>query len=118
MKSKIVVRYEFRTLHKYENAPESVSFLRNIHRHKFEVEVKISVTHNDRELEFIIVQHHLAAVVENMCNFNADVADWSMSCEQMAEYIIGQLQAEYGDDRFYECSVFEDGENGAIVCTE
>lgn len=118
MKSKIVVRHSFVALHRYENAPEDVKFLRDLHRHRFEVEVQISVYHEDRELEFILVKDKLGTILTDLMRFNNQIAENRMSCEQMAEYIIGQLQAKYGDERFYQCSVFEDGENGAVVCTE
>lgn len=118
MKSKIVVRSSFIGLHRYKDAPEPVKFLRDLHRHTFNVEIQISVTDNDRELEFIMVKDRLSIIMSNLQIFNEAVAVGCMSCEQMAEYIIGQLQVHYGENRFYQCSVFEDGENGAIVCTE
>ena len=50
----IKVRTEFEGFHHYPNAgsiDKRIKFLENEHRHIFKVEVKISVTHLDRELE-------------------------------------------------------------------
>ena len=58
-KSYIRVRTEFEGFHYYPNAGEidsRIKFLEVEHRHIFKVEVKISVTHLDRELEFFLVR--------------------------------------------------------------
>lgn len=117
MTSKIIVKFDVPMIHRYEDAPAEVDFLRECHRHKFFIEVRMSVSHNDRELEFFMVQAKLAQITFDLINENTS-SGYRMSCEMMAEYIIKELQKLYGEDRYYECSVLEDGENGAIVCTE
>jgi hypothetical protein len=75
----------------------------------FHVKAKVRVSHGDREIEFILLKREL----ENY------VAVWGFdlgraSCEEMAEDLINYITGEYGF-RDIEVSVFEDGENGAVV---
>ena len=59
----IKIRTEFEGYHYYPNAGEidsRIQFLENEHRHIFKIEVKISVEHLDRELEFFLVKSLLA----------------------------------------------------------
>jgi hypothetical protein len=81
-----------------------------VHRHRAFTEVEIEVTHDDRELEFIMVQRRLQAWVE------ADKFSWptQISCEMIADKIIKMLHEWYGT-RNITCKVFEDNENGAKV---
>lgn len=104
----IVVRTEFEALHNYPDAPDEVSFLRHMHRHKFYVTVEIEVNHNDRDLEFFIVKKQLDKFINTLI-ITGD------SCEGMADSILDMLTNEYGLNRFMEVSVFEDNENGAKI---
>lgn len=108
----IKVRTEFEGFHYYPNAgtiDPRIQFLENEHRHIFKVEVKISVTHLDRELEFFLVkwglQDHIKARKLN-----------HMSCEMIATDILNNhLLPKYGEGRTYEIVVSEDGESDGIV---
>lgn len=84
----------------------------------FHVNLEISVEDSDRELEIIQVKKDVETIVDIMSKHNATVCNFNMSCEHMAEFIISRAKALYGEGRYYKCSVLEDGENGAIVCTE
>lgn len=108
----IKVRTEFEGFHFYPNAGEidpRIKFLENEHRHMFKVEVKISVTHLDRELEFFICKWALTEhIKERRLNH--------MSCEMIAIDILNNhLIPKYGDNRYYEVVVSEDGESDGIV---
>ena len=108
----IKVRTEFEGFHFYPNAgkidPKS-QFLENEHRHIFKVEVKISVTHLDRELEFFLVKWALHDFIKSG---NQD----HKSCEMIATDILeNHLLPKYGKDRYYEVVVSEDGESDGIV---
>lgn len=111
MKSSIVVRTSFEGIHKFANAPQEVAFLREPHRHIFNVEVEMEVFHDDRELEFVIVKRDL-----NRFLFGKPFGICS-SCEQMASEIVRFLIGAYGE-RQITVGVFEDGENGGKVCYE
>ena len=107
----IKVRTEFEGYHFYPNAgdiDDRIKFLENEHRHMFKVEVKISVTHLDRELEFFLVKWDLQDFIKSgKMNHK--------SCEMIATDILEQhLLPRYGE-RYYEIVVSEDGESDGIV---
>lgn len=117
MQTKIFIQTQFSGVHMWPDAPAEVSYLRNLHRHMFHVTVKVDVFHDDRELEFIMLKHHVEALIKG---FLEDPDKWpdTTSCEQMAADIAKSLQETYGVTRSYEVTVSEDGENGAIVFLE
>jgi hypothetical protein len=108
----IKVRTEFEGFHYYPNAGSidpRIQFLENEHRHMFKVEVKISVTHLDRELEFFLVKWALQEFIK-------DGKMNHKSCEMIATDILEQhLFPSYGTDRYYEIVVSEDGESDGII---
>lgn len=110
-KTFIKIRTEFEGFHCYPNAGKidtRIKFLENEHRHKFKIEVKISVNHLDRELEFFLVKWALEEFIESG-NKN------HKSCEMIAEEILLEhLLPRYGK-RYYEITVSEDGESDGIV---
>jgi hypothetical protein len=107
----IKVRTEFEGFHYYPNAgtiDPKIKFLENEHRHMFKVDVKISVTHLDRELEFFLVKWALQEFIQSG-NQN------HKSCEMIATDILNNhLLPKYGE-RYYEVVVSEDGESDGIV---
>ena len=111
-KTYIRVRTEFEGYHYYPDASkidERISFLEIEHRHLFKVEVKIAVTHTDRELEFFLVKWALQDFISSG-NKN------HKSCEMIAEDILqNHLVPLYGDNRYYEVTVSEDGESDGII---
>lgn len=108
----IKVRTEFEGFHYYPNAGSidaRIKFLEHVHRHMFKVEVKISVTHLDRELEFFLVKWALQEFI-TVGSMN------HKSCEMIATDILeNHLIPSYGCDRYYEIVVSEDGESDGIV---
>ena len=108
----IRVRTQFEGFHHYPNAGQidpRIKFLEHEHRHMFKVEVKISVTHTDRELEFFLVKWALNDFIQGG-NQN------HKSCEMIATDILNNhLLARYGRNRYYEVTVSEDGESDGIV---
>ena len=107
----IKVRTEFEGFHFYPGAGDidpRIKFLENEHRHMFKVEVKISVSHLDRELEFFLVKWDLQEFIKS------GKMDHK-SCEMIATDILqGHLLPKYGE-RYYEIVVSEDGESDGIV---
>jgi len=107
----IKIRTEFEGYHRYPIASQidpRIAFLENEHRHMFKVEVKISVSHLDRELEFFLVKWALQDFIKGG-NMN------HKSCEMIATDILEQhLIPKYGQ-RFYEIVVSEDGESDGII---
>lgn len=113
IKTFIKVRTEFQGFHCYPNAGEidtRIKFLENTHRHLFKVEVKISVTHTDRELEFFLVKWALNDYIQQQ------PALQNSSCEMIGTRILEEfLIVNYGSNRYYEVTVSEDGESDGIV---
>ncbi len=105
----IEVRLHFEGQHCWPEAPDQVSFLQSPHRHLFHVRARMNVSHDDRELEFILVKRALEKFV----------SEWGFdlgrrSCETMAQQIIFYIRTKWNRD-FIEVEVNEDGENGAVV---
>jgi len=95
-------------LHHYPDAPEKVSYLRNIHRHLFKFKVYIEVFSDDRDVEFIM--------------FKEDIEKWlgyveqkliCKSCEMMSDFLYAKIIKKY-KDRDVKIEVSEDGENGSF----
>ena len=109
--SYIRVRTEFEGFHHYPNAGSidpRIQFLENEHRHMFKVEVKISVDHLDRELEFFLVKWALNDFIKSGSQDHR-------SCEMIAQDIlVNHLIPKYGQ-RYYEIVVSEDGESDGII---
>lgn len=108
----IKIRTEFEGFHFYPNAgliDSRIKFLEAEHRHIFKVEVKISVTHLDRELEFFLVKWALQEFIKTgKMNHK--------SCEMIATDILeNHLIPNYGKNRYYEIVISEDGESDGIV---
>ena len=108
----IKVRTEFEGRHFYPKAGDidsRIEFLENEHRHLFKVEVKISVNHLDRDLEFFLVKWAL----KDFC-FSGNMNH--KSCEMIGMDILNDhLIPKYGKDRYYEVVVSEDGESDGVV---
>ena len=88
-----------------------VSFLANPHRHIFHFRVWLSVTHNDRDVEFIQFKRWL----EKLYSSNQGVLSLDYkSCEMMSDDLYTQIHAKYPDREVW-IEVSEDGENGSFI---
>jgi len=105
--------------HNWPDCPfEEVDYLRVPHRHVFPIKAYQTVTHSDRDVEFIMLKHRIQKhFVEKywtgwkkkeefsgsaLCEFGA------MSCEMIAQELIEHFNLS-------RCEVSEDNENGAVV---
>lgn len=118
-KRMIWVRFSREGIHKYPAALDDpnlatgdeydVSFLGYPHRHIFHFQVWISVTHNDRDIEFIQFKRWLEKLYDEktlQLNYR--------SCEMISEDLHAKISARYpGREVWIEVS--EDGENGALL---
>lgn len=105
MKIEIVVSLQIEGLHNWPECPiPEVEFLKDLHRHVFHIRAKKLVSHNDRDVEIIMLKRdilqYFAACHGTPCNFGR------MSCEDIAE----QLMITFS---LSSCRVLEDNENGA-----
>ena len=113
-KTYIIVRTQFEGCHFWKDAPLEVDFLRAPHRHIFHVEVRLPVTHNDRDLEFFMVKRFLQDAIDKLYpSFELK----GKSCEMMCEDILKAVQDKFGFKKDVSVSVFEDAENGSVVET-
>ena len=86
-----------------------VSFLGYPHRHIFHFKVWISVTHDDRDIEFIQIKRWL----ENLYSSGTLQLDYK-SCEMMSGDLYDSISNKYpGREVWIEVS--EDGENGSFI---
>jgi hypothetical protein len=88
-----------------------VSFLGYPHRHIFHFRVWISVSHNDRDIEFIQFKRWL----ESLYNGQGAVLDLDFkSCEMMSDDLFDVISNKYPDREVW-IEVSEDGENGSFI---
>ena len=86
-----------------------VSFLANKHRHIFHFRVWLSVTHNDRDVEFIQFKRWL----ENL--YKDNILDLNFqSCEMMSDDLYSEISQKYPNREVW-IEVSEDGENGSFI---
>lgn len=86
-----------------------VSFLGSPHRHIFHFRVWITVTHDDREIEFIQFKRWL----ENLYKNSTLVLD-NKSCEMISDELYLKIAERY-PNRNVSIEVSEDNENGSLV---
>ncbi len=104
MKTIVWVSTIFEGFHRWLDAPEDVKFLRDYHRHIFEVRLGAEVIDANREVEFF----QLKRKVDKFILDNYEGNRFEFSCEQIAEALLKEFEADFVE-------VSEDGENGAIV---
>lgn len=104
--TKVVIKTLIEGFHSFRHAPKEVAFLKNEHRHIFEITATLPET-KDRSLEFFIVKK----VLDDLCRgiFKED-----LSCENYAKKVADALLTTY-ELPSCEVRVFEDGQNGSVV---
>ncbi len=115
--STIFVRTSFVGFHKWGNAPSEVAYLQNLHRHVFNVEVRVRVTHDDRQVEYHMLKRDVIGVLHRRWSgVTPGLREYVLgetSCEQLAKYLLQDLVAlNYAA---ISVQVDEDGENGSLV---
>lgn len=111
--TRIWVTWARHGIHRYPDAPSEVAYLSNLHRHLFKFKVTVSVQHDDREIEFHMLQNWCMSLYGS-----GELALDFQSCEMIARGLLSRLVDKYGHNRYYEVEVSEDGECGAVVTHE
>jgi len=88
-----------------------VSFLANPHRHIFHFRVWLSVTHNDRDVEFIQFKRWLEQLYSSAQNI---LSLDHKSCEMMSDELYDTISQKYPSREVW-IEVSEDGENGSFI---
>lgn len=105
MKTNIIINLQHEAVHQWSGCDlEEVLFLKFPHRHIFHICCKKEVTHDDRDVEIILLKRKVKKYLEDM--YPKTFGD--MSCEMIAKELVNIFELEY-------CSVLEDNENGAEV---
>lgn len=120
MNKSIVVTLQLEGLHSWSNCPyKEVSFLREQHRHIFHIKAYKKVSHNDREIEIIMLKRSMQEYLlerwgepsRNQGVRMPILKFGDMSCEMIAEKLLYTFSLD-------ACEVLEDGENGAVIYTD
>ena len=99
----IEIRTSFQGWHRWKNAPQEVKFLRDFHRHLFQVEATFEVVHGERDKEFFITKHK----IDQYLKLQFTNKEFEFSCEHIAEKIAKKFKAK-------SVLVREDQENAGI----
>lgn len=109
------VSFQFRGFHKWNDAPAEVKHLRNRHRHVFHVTATIKQSHDDRDIEYIMLKRDLKNYMTSTFSPGEPIEFGTLSCEMIAKKLVAYMRREYPKREKYIVEVLEDGENGAIV---
>lgn len=105
IKAAVVVTLQVEGVHCWPACPiEDVKFLKNPHRHVFHVKACKPVTHDDRDVEIIMLKRSIQQYLESY--YSGDFG--TRSCEAIARELIEKFNLMF-------CEVLEDGENGAYL---
>jgi len=113
MEKFITVKSSFEAVHCWPDPIEEVAYLKHPHRHIFNVGLKLRISHNDREIEFIQFKHEFEDLIKKLFPTSSKykICDLgSMSCEMIAERIYTHLV--FLSYKVGSITVDEDGENG------
>lgn len=113
----VSVKTQYEGIHCYPEAPEEVAYIRQPHRHIFNVRVEVQVFDDDREIEFIMLKHQVESYLKEHFDENGVWHMGRLSCEQVCMGILKRLFAttRWAARRRWSVTVDEDGENGATV---
>ena len=112
MKKELIIRLQMPGMHIWSECDiEEVSYLANVHRHMFHFEARCLVGGSNREVEFIKLQNEIRRfLTATYWSVSSQLlAFGGRSCEMIAEEILKRFPL------LTECTVLEDGENGARV---
>ncbi len=104
MKIVVWIQTLFEGFHRWKEAPEDIAFLRDYHRHIFDVKIGLEVSHNDRAVEFFQLKRQVDLYIKE----HLEGKHFELSCEMIATLLLKQFGASFVE-------VSEDGENGATV---
>lgn len=117
MKTIIGIKLSVEGMHYYSDASEKhglpMKFLEFPHRHMFHIEVRVSVKHDNRDKEFILLKREVIEYLHSKYyQEELNVLDFrKMSCEMIAKDLMFVFHAD-------SVKVSEDDENYALVSLE
>lgn len=109
MERYVICHIAVQGFHKWEGAPEQLSYLAQRHRHIFEIRAQFMVFNNDRQIELISKQDEIKKyLLDKYGNKDGACEFGGMACEHIAEEIIDVFDA-------HSVEVLEDGYGGACL---
>lgn len=107
MKNLVVVNLRVEGVHCWKDIPphltDKVGFLMHPHRHIFHIKAMKEVSHDDRDIEIIILKREIIQYLHSKYGMICDFG--SKSCEMIANELLAHFKLNV-------CEVLEDGENG------
>lgn len=101
--------------HCWPEAPDAVKHLRDRHRHEFLFRAEVVVEHEERQVEFQILQHQMRLCLEQLYErYDLGLEFGRRSCETLAQELAGSLLKVFGILPS-AVEVWEDCENGSRV---
>ena len=119
LKMLVYARTRFTAFHQWEGAPDVYKYLSNVHRHEFHVEIGVTVTESDRQIEFHHLKMKLNAVINSLYS-QCMVPGYETikeSCEVIGSRIAVEMRERFAIFPAY-VDVSEDGECGGRVSYE
>ncbi len=105
----IWIKTNYIGFHRWKEAPEECKYLRDLHRHTFNVKVWLEVKHNERDVEFYTFKKQINTLLTHPF-----MHQHSSSCEMYCDALHHLIQEELKiKDREIRISIDEDGEAGA-----
>lgn len=118
----IDISTSFEGCHRWPSAFKAVEFLKFTHRHIFHVNLRLSVEHEDRAVEFIFLKNSLTECCNDLSKDMQFEKHCEYSCETIAKRLAHMLSVKHPDifdgTRTMSIKVSEDNENGALVFFE
>lgn len=113
MKTEVIVTVFIQGFHYWKDADKSVDFLRFSHVHNFKIVAYVSVSDNDREVEFFefaeLLKKYIKGYFPKYTSEVVTAVDFgARSCEQIAQILVKEMQLA-------ACEVWEDDLVGAKV---
>jgi hypothetical protein len=107
MKKQVIINLDVEGFHYWQNAPDSVDFLRSNHRHIFNIKGWYDVEDLDREVEIFLLQWEVSKYVKD--KWGEPAIFGGMSCEMIAMDLLERFN-------FSAVEVLEDYRGGGRVC--
>lgn len=107
MKTYVITRNEIEGIHHWNDAPKIVQYLKNPHRHIFDIRCEFEVKDDDREIEIFIQENRIRNYFKDV--YGEPALFGRKSCEMIAKEIVKQFE------NCISCQVLEDGYGGARV---
>lgn len=106
IKTTVYCTLQFEALHNWPNCDIlEVDFLKYPHRHMFHIKAYRTVSHDDRDTEFIVLKREIISYLEEKYS---DRNFGHQSCEMIARELINEFKLS-------ACEVSEDNENGCFL---